>query len=486
MIKKILNITGIGRFADYHLRTGNNWDGSFSEINVIYAPNGSGKTTLSTIFKSLAQLDSTYIQLKKTFDTVSPQAVKIVTNPSGILELKDNIWSDHSLKIEVLDILFIEDYLFSGSILITKNKLNLFKLLSGDKGIVLSDRYRICKNNLNRFQNRIKAARKSIREDIPPDLTVGLQHAKDELKNIELQIEEIAATTFAKYVEAANGYLLKFAPYIRFDSFQFEPTNDNSKKLRLKLVIDVQGQKIQFVTPAPHLQTPTVKFTLSEGDKSAVALCFFLARLDILGYNDKIIVFDDPLSSFDYGRKLTTINTLAKIAVNCKQFFLLTHDLYFAKDFSDKLEFKGVTNVKIENNGTTSLITTHDISLDTLSSIQKDFQTIAKYLTMDASSDIERREVARCIRPILEGVIRSKYFEIIEPTEWLGDAISKIRNSTSESRLFKLKAILDDIIELNDFSKGFHHSNDRGQAETINPFELKKYITLLMATVDKI
>ncbi len=486
MIKKILKITGIGRFADYQLKTDKSWNGTFSDINVIYAPNGSGKTTLSTIFKSLTQLDSTYIQLKKTFYSSLSQTVKIVTEPSGVIQLNDGIWSDHSLNIEVLDILFIEDYLFSGSILNTKNKLNLFKLLSGDKGIVLSNRYKACKNNLNRLQNKSKVSKRTNYENIPQDLIDGLQHAKDELKNIELQIEEIAVTTFSKYAEVANSHLVKFAPYIKFDSFQFEPTNDNSKKLRLKLVIDVHGQKIQFITPSQDMQTPSVKFTLSEGDKSAVALCFFLARIDILGYSDKIIVFDDPLSSFDYGRKLTTINTLAKIAASCKQFFLLTHDLYFARDFSDKMEFKGVNNVKIENNGTTSLITGHDIKLDTLSGIQKDFQTIVSYLKLDASSDIERREVARCIRPILEGVIRSKYFEIIQPNEWLGDVISKIRNSTVDSRLFKLRLIFDDIIELNDFSKGFHHSNERGQTETINAFELKKYINLLMATVDKI
>ena len=387
--------------------------------------------------------------------------------------------------MEVIYILFIEDYLYSGSIHNKQNKLNLYKLLTGEKGAVLSNRFRECKNKYNTAISRLKNVRRNNITDRIEEIEENAKTATADLNNVIHQIDEIAKTVFTKHIELSNKYLLRFAPYIKFDRFEFERLDDNSKKLRLKLLIEVHGEKISFTTPTLTYTSHSAKLTLSEGDKSAIALCFFLARLELIGTTDKIIVFDDPLSSFDHGRKLTTINTLAKIAKECEQFFLLTHDLYFARDFTEKVSDSNPLNLKIENDGTTSLICSHDIYLDTLTSLEKDLQIISSYLKNEVSSDIERRDIIRCIRPALEGVLRSKYFELFSAYDWLGDMISKIRQSSSSSRLNKLKVILDDISELNDFSKSYHHSSLKTN-DIINPFELKKYVTLLMETIDKI
>lgn len=484
MIRKIIKIDQIGRFANYSL-TG--WNGELQKINVIYAPNGSGKTTLATILKSLDSGDSRFIEIKKTFDATQDQTIELILgNSVGKITYQNGKWDSHNLKIEVLDILFIEDYLYTGSVLQTANKRNLFKLLTGDYGQELSNRYRQCKGVLNTSHSRLNSYLVLNNPEKEKAVLDNIEKQKDELKKIETEIKELSDNIFSKYVEIANRYLLKFAPYIQFEKFEFESLYDNSKKLRLKLVVSVHGKRILFSSPDFNKKTPTVKYSLSEGDKSAIALCFFLARLEVLGYADKIVVFDDPLSSFDSGRKLTTINSLAKIAENCEQFFLLTHDIHFAKDFTEKLSHVGVLNLKIENDGKTSLIVPHDIFLDTLSNLQKDYHIVKGYLKNEVATDIERREIIRCIRPVLEGVIKAKYFDLIPSKDWLGDIISSIRNCDSSSRLFKLKSILDDIIDLNDYSKSFHHSDETGLSKNINPFELKKYVELLMVTVDKI
>lgn len=62
MIEKILLIKNVGRFVDFQLKGSPEWNGSFSRVNVIYAPNGSGKITLTIILQSAAKKSATLIK----------------------------------------------------------------------------------------------------------------------------------------------------------------------------------------------------------------------------------------------------------------------------------------------------------------------------------------------------------------------------------------------------------------------------------------
>ena len=83
-----------------------------------------------------------------------------------------------------------------------------------------------------------------------------------------------------------------------------------------------------------------MKYVLSEGDKSAIALAFFFAKLAVDNTNlcKKIIVFDDPISSFDSNRKTETLQRLSELSKKCKQLFLLTHNINFAHQFYEKMK----------------------------------------------------------------------------------------------------------------------------------------------------
>lgn len=77
-----------------------------------------------------------------------------------------------------------------------------------------------------------------------------------------------------------------------------------------------------------------VRGTLSEGEKTAVALCYFLAGLKADGKNteDQIVVVDDPISSLD-SRALNYAFGLVKAHLtNAKQLFILTHNVSFMNE----------------------------------------------------------------------------------------------------------------------------------------------------------
>lgn len=73
---------------------------------------------------------------------------------------------------------------------------------------------------------------------------------------------------------------------------------------------------------------------LSEGEKTAVAFCYFLANLECEGkkIKDLIVIVDDPISSLDT-RAMTYVFALIKSKLaNAAQLFILTHNLDFLRE----------------------------------------------------------------------------------------------------------------------------------------------------------
>ncbi|MHC8494294.1 AAA family ATPase [Thalassospira sp. SM2505] len=86
------------------------------------------------------------------------------------------------------------------------------------------------------------------------------------------------------------------------------------------------------------------KRTLSEGEKSFITFLYFYSLIDGSfsasgGINDKVVVFDDPVSSLDADILFIVCNLIKAIVAKMrtgespiKQVFLLTHNIYFHKE----------------------------------------------------------------------------------------------------------------------------------------------------------
>jgi len=86
-------------------------------------------------------------------------------------------------------------------------------------------------------------------------------------------------------------------------------------------------------------------------------------------------------------------------------------------------------------------------------------------------------DVARSIRPFLEGMLRSHFPGHFAPSEWLGDFISKIRNASTTSGLSHAKPDLAELEAINGYSKKYHHDqNLNADNELIDKDELHGYV----------
>ena len=492
MIKKIIQISNVGRYINY---SANNTYSEFSKNTIIYGDNGNGKTTLSLILKSLKG-SNTLIKKKQTFGTEGNQSVKILTD-KGIHEFKDDKWNKHNKSIEVFDIHYVEDNLFTGSHLPDSSRSNLFEIVVGQEGTKLKREALKLMSEQNSFQrknkslkNKLKFKKHTLTTESIDQINIQIEYLKTEIKdlgikirNLNKKIGESTKEIFSNHVEEINKQLLFFTPYLQIKKFT---GNNNRGKQLLSYYLSISGFNIGF--EKDNKQYSLIKYTLSEGDKSALAFSFFLAKLKISGnLENKIIVFDDPISSFDYSRRNATMNHLKRLSEKCDQLIVLSHDINFAKSLTDRIGSKNTLNLKIAKSKDSSIIIKQNIEDDTLSGIFKDISILKDYIENGVDSNLQKRDVIRCIRPIIEGIIRIKFFTHIKTNEWLGDAIRKIRESRERDPMFRLKPLIDELIDVNDYSKSFHHSDPTNPwGDSINNEELKTYVNMTLNLIQKI
>ncbi len=299
-----------------------------------------------------------------------------------------------------------------------------------------------------------------------------LNSTKDTKK---LELDTYSSTLFTTYASKINNYLRAFAPYLEIKDLGSAYVGSSTEPV-FKYGLTILGNDIKLQEDAFQ---PTFKYSLSEGDKSALALAFFLSKLEVEGnLGDKIIIFDDPVSSFDLNRKSTTISKLIHFGQSAKQLFVLTHNILFAGEFWKSAIQTGLScrcgNIVFFQD--TSCLSEYDIDLETLSSVLKDSHYIKNYLINGGITDQERRNVARCLRPALESYFHLKFFDLILPNEWLGNFIDKVRNSTVNDPFNRLNPFLSEMEDINNYSKKYHHRfNHNADNEQVTDAELRNY-----------
>jgi wobble nucleotide-excising tRNase len=230
------------------------------------------------------------------------------------------------------------------------------------------------------------------------------------------------------------------------------------------------------------LSTPSFRNTLSSGDKSTLALAFFLAELEHdPNKANRIVVFDDPFNSQDAFRKDHTVQKIRKCGEECLQVIVLSHDQSFLKRLYDRLraqnlEHKCLHLSRIGHSNT--IMSLWDIDEATQLQYRADLRALTNFYNgVDAGKP---RETIDKIRPVLETFCRNLYPTHFEDDDTLGVICGKVRTAGSGHGLAH---VCDDLDAANDYTRRYHHGESPATAasEPINDTELQGFVgTALM------
>jgi wobble nucleotide-excising tRNase len=150
-------------------------------------------------------------------------------------------------------------------------------------------------------------------------------------------------------------------------------------------------------TPA---DVPSFRNTLSAGDRSTLALAFFLAQLEQdANRADKVVVLDDPFTSLDGFRRNHTVHQIQKVGEMCAQVILLSHEPSFLHLLWVRIapaDRKALWLARIGEENTT--IAAWDIEAAVQARYRADLDTLQRFFSLNEGNPMD---VIQKMRPVL-------------------------------------------------------------------------------------
>lgn len=226
------------------------------------------------------------------------------------------------------------------------------------------------------------------------------------------QQQQAAATAFFNnYQTQINHYLGNvFRTHFRIDNVVHVAPRGRATQSQIGYKLTIDGNDISFTPNQPF----NAKECLSEGDKSTIALAFFLSKLDIdPNKQNKILIFDDPLSSLDTNRRAYTIGIIRALFQQLKQVVVLSHNEYFLHEIGKDIGTAQKCTLRITEDFVAKASKIEICDLDELVKIEY-FKHIERLEAFRSNPDINLKDsVLGWLRNVLEAHLRFKFYKEI-------------------------------------------------------------------------
>jgi wobble nucleotide-excising tRNase len=270
------------------------------------------------------------------------------------------------------------------------------------------------------------------------------------------ELESMAATVLERYEASINRLLMAFGA--NFTIVNARPSYAGGKASST-YQLELNSTPLDIGDSRTPRGKPCFRTALSTGDKSTLALAFFLARLEQEDLSTRCVVIDDPLSSLDSFRIACTRQEIAAIAQRAAQTIVLSHDAFFLKGVLDNSERSTTWCMQVVRETGTHVLRPWDIAEYFLREAHQEYFLLKSYLADGPPENGDLTSIARAIRPYLEGHLRQRFPDEFGQNQWLWDFVAKVEAAPAGSPLRALATRMDELRALNDYCKGVHHGS---------------------------
>lgn len=294
-------------------------------------------------------------------------------------------------------------------------------------------------------------------------------------QNARDALDQYRQRVFPAYETAINGYLQKFGAGFRLGSVA-SVNNRGGSACNYNVMIN--NVPISLTAAAGD---PSFRNTLSAGDRNTLALAFFFASLDSdPPLSEKIVVIDDPMTSLDEHRSLTTVQEIRRLVDRVKQVIVLSHSKPFLCELWGGADRIDRAAIRITRGGNGSGLAAWDVRQDSITEHDKRHEKVAAYI--NASDPAQERAVAVALRPILESFIRVAYPIDFPPGSLLGPFIGICQQRVGEPNQLLAAGDVNELRDLLDYANKFHHdTNAAWETELINDQQLVAFCRRTLA-----
>jgi wobble nucleotide-excising tRNase len=282
-------------------------------------------------------------------------------------------------------------------------------------------------------------------------------------------------TIFPTYESAINGYLQRFNAGFRLS--RVESVNNRGGS---SCTYNVLINNVAVAITGPE-GDPCFRNTLSAGDRNTLALAFFFASLDQdAQLAQKVVVIDDPMTSLDEHRALTTVQETGRLVDRVRQVVVMSHSKPFLCDVWKSADKTNRAALKIVRAGNGSTLVAWNVTQDLITEHDRRYAAVTAYIdgpiSIHGQQGSDERSVAASLRHILEAYLRVAYPNVFPPGSLLGNFhdICVHRLSTAAEVLNQRDT--DELRDLLDYANKFHHETNLAyETEHINDQQLVNF-----------
>ncbi|MEO9591002.1 AAA family ATPase [Rhodopirellula bahusiensis] len=365
------------------------------------------------------------------------------------------------------------------------------KLIADAKVVVHQFRENLAAEDIQQIENEIRKLKLSKARHEPNVMTLLYELETAKRTSSDAAAAKTAARsnlntemrqTLEKYEASINRLLTKFGA-----SFQIESLGANFRggAPRSEYGLALRGRSVPLEGGPPSFGT-----ALSEGDKRTLAFAFFVAStLADAKLSTRIVVVDDPMCSLDLNRKQHTRAVLKDICSKAAQLVVFAHDIYFVRDLRNELTPKdgsyssAVFGLRFASNG----YTTFD-ELDVVKECQSPyFHHHGLLMEFVNQGSGESRQIAKAIRPLLEGYLHRRFPGLIPSDLMFGQVVRFIADAEEPSPVCHAQSLVAELNEINTYAGQFHHDTNPGNADTVQIItsELRTVATQALTVIHK-
>lgn len=300
----------------------------------------------------------------------------------------------------------------------------------------------------------------------------GKARTEGEREAAKSALDDFRTSAFPASQAAINDYLRRFNAGFRLDRVTSTSTR-GGPTCTYNVVISETPIAIGAGTPTEG--EPSFRNTLSSGDRNTLALAFFFASLNQdPSLANTVVVVDDPISSLDDHRSLTTVQEVRQLSERAGQVIVLSHDKRFLCRIWNGANPSACVALEIARDGTGSTLRTWDVAQDSITEHDRRHIRLREFVTSGAG---DQRETARAIRPHLEAFLRVACPEHFQPGTLLGHFIGLSRQRVGKADEILGQEAITELSELVEYAKRFHHdANPEWETQVINDTELRRFV----------
>jgi len=206
-------------------------------------------------------------------------------------------------------------------------------------------------------------------------------------------------------------------------------------------------------------------------------LAFFFASLDHENSpQDIIAVIDDPVSSLDDGRTLTTAQEIRSLSNQVAQVILLSHSKKTLCSVWQHVDRQNSSALAVVPDANGSTFTSWDVREESITEYDRQHELLRNYV---AGNERNIRKVAIGLRYVLEGYLRVVFTEHFSPGSMIGQFIGHARNLARNGNIILSEQLVNELESITEYANKYHHNTNPSwdvAINNINETELRGFV----------